>query len=328
MSAIHVFFSFLLVLLLALVPLACAPESPDGDPADPGPPDPYDFDCASLPDTLAAETTIEGARAYKGLAFDHEGNIVGSDESSLIKSSYRGDWRVFVPGVGAVEGMVYLPDGDLIVTTSWDDGHMRRIAPSGGTTVLVHGLNAYSVVLGPDGLLYAAGWDGAYRVDPDTGDVDTLMETGYSAPWSARTLAFSAQLDRLYIGTVDDDGRIFYWDLDEDLEPVGEAQLFVSGVGNGWHDGLGMDICGNLWAVDFESASLYRISPQGDIRTMVDWSENARQFGHGLAWGSGVGGWRSDALYLPVPEAGNTVKEVVVGVPAAVYPQPGGRSGR
>jgi hypothetical protein len=270
MSAIHVLFSSLLVPLLALVPLACAPESPGDDPTDPSPPDPGDHDCASLPDTLPAETTIEGARAYKGLAFDNDGDIVGNDEASLIKSSYSGDWRVFVPGVGTVEGMVYLPDGYLIVTTSWDDGHMRRIAPSGGITVLVHGLNAYSVVLGPDGLLYAAGWDGAFRVDPDTGEVDTLMETGHSAPWSARTLAFSAQLDRLYIGTVDDDGRIFYWDLDEDLEPIGEPRVFVSGVG----------------------------------------------------------GWRSDALYLPVPEAGNVVKEVVVGVPAAVYPQPGERSGR
>ncbi len=305
---------------ILLLTAACTTPDPQEPPDDPKPVDPGDFDCSTVPDVLPDEATIEGARAYKGLAFDGEGNLVGNDESSLIKASYDGDWRVFVPGVGTVEGMIYLPGGDLIVTTSWDSGHMRRVTPEGGISTLVSGLMAYSVILGPDGMLYAAGWNGAYRVDPDTGAVDTLIETGWDEPWSARTLAFSTALDRLYIGTVDDRGRIFYWDLDEDLRIVGDPKVFVEDVGNGWHDGLGMDICGNLWAVDFESASLYRISPEGEVRTMADWSDNEDRFGHGLAWGSGLGGWRDDALYFPMPEAGNTVKEIVVGVPAADYP--------
>ncbi len=299
-----------LALLLCLA--ACAPTT-DGDPA----PDPPDFDCSSLPDALPPESIVEGARAYKGLAFDADGDLFGSDGSSLIRTSSSGQWDVFLPGVGEVEGMTFLPGGDLVVTTSWDDGAMRRITPQGGVTALAEP-GAYSVIAGPDAMLWAAGWEGAWRIDPDSGEVDTLLETGWDDPWSARTLAFSRSLKRLYIGTVDDQGRIFYLELDDDLEPVGGPQLFVSGVGNGWHDGLGMDVCGNLWAVDYESASLYRVSPDGEVDRMVDWSDDREQFGHGLTWGPETGGWRSDALYLPVPEAGNTVKEVVVGVPAFV----------
>ncbi|MCP4868603.1 MAG: PQQ-dependent sugar dehydrogenase [Proteobacteria bacterium] len=139
-------------LLTSLALLSACPSTPDPDE-----PPATDFDCSTVPDTLEPAATVEGARAYKGLAFDDAGLLVGSDTSALIKSSRTGDWSVFVPGVGEVEGMVYLPDGDLVVTTSWDDGNMRRITPDGGISLLVAGLGAYSVILGPDGRLYAAG---------------------------------------------------------------------------------------------------------------------------------------------------------------------------
>lgn len=305
-----------LLVLFALLVAGCPRPGPD-EPV----PDPVDVDCSALPDTLQPETTVPGAKAYKGLAFDADGMIVGSDTSSLIKASRSGDWDVFLPGVGEVEGMVYLPGGDLVVTTSWGDGAMRRITPGGGISTLAADLGAYSVVLGPDGKLWAAGWDGAWRVDPDSGAVETLISSGYDAPWSPRTVAFSRDLSRVYFGTVDDSGRIFFLELNGSHDPVGSPQVFVSGVGNGWHDGLGMDGCGNLWAAEFESSSLYRISADGEVEKMVDWSSDRDQFGHGLAWGSGQGGWRADALYLPVPEGDYAVKEIVVGVPAATFPE-------
>ncbi|MCO4768892.1 MAG: SMP-30/gluconolactonase/LRE family protein [Deltaproteobacteria bacterium] len=319
---------WLLLIPLLLMPTAGCPTDPRGvfDDGEPDPDDltddddstdPVDVDCTSLPDPPLVERTLDGPRATKGLAIGSDGRVVGSDDSSLIKSTYDGDWEVFLPGIGTVEGMLYLPDGDLVITSSWDEGDLRRISPDGGITVIASALLAYSVIQGPDGMLYAAGWDGAFRVDPDTGAVDTLIASGWDDPWSPRTLAFSEDGSRLFVGTVDEDGRIFVFDLDEDFEPTGPPAVHVTGVGNGWHDGLGIDACGNLWTVDFESSSLYRVSPEGDIDRMVDWSSNPSQFGHGLIWGSGTGGWRSDALYLPVPEGGDVVKEVIIGVPEA-----------
>jgi hypothetical protein len=43
-------------------------------------------------------------------------------------------------------------------------------------------------------MIYGAGWDGAYRVHPDTGQIKTLMETGSDGEWSARR-----RIDALYM---------------------------------------------------------------------------------------------------------------------------------
>ncbi len=294
----------------------CTP--PDGTPPDGG--RTGRVDCAAVPDEATAESVVDGARGYKGLAFDDAGNILGTDSDALFKATRDGQSAVFLPGVGEIEQMVYLPDGDLVVTSSWSSGHVQRITPEGGIRTLVSGLYAYSILLGPDGMLYGAGWNGAYRIDPDSGDVDTLLRTEDDEEWSARTVAFNADASRLYMGTVDDDGRIFYFDLDDDMNTVGEPRLHARGVGNGWHDGLGFDACGSLFAADYETSSLYRVSPDGsDVARVADWSSDSSLFGHGLVWGTGEDGWRDDALYMPMPAGGSRVKELVVGVPSQAW---------
>ncbi len=294
---------------------ACTPTPPDPNQPGPRPGDPVE--CAALLEEPASERHLEGARGYKGLAFDDAGNIVGTDASALFKANSDGDQEVFVPGVGEIEQIVYLPDGDLIATSSWNSGNLQRISPQGGVSTIVSGLYMYSVLVGPDGMLYGAGWDGAYRIDPDSGAVTELLSTSDGEEWSARTLAFNDDASRLYMGTVDDAGRIFYFDLDDDLQPQGAPQEFVRGVGNGWHDGLGVDACGNLYAADYETSSLYRVARDGShVHRLADWSSDDSRFGHGLIWGTGEDGWRGDALYMPEPAGGNRVKELVIGVPA------------
>lgn len=289
---------------------ACAEPDPVAIPD----PLPDTFDCAAMPDEAQPERILEGARGYKGLAFDLDGNIVGWDENALIKSDYEGNWEVFLPGLEDPEQMLTLPDGDLVVTTSFSDGSILRISPDGGTTRLASNVYAYSVIQGPDEMLYGAGWEGVFRVHPRRGDVTTLKKTSFD-DISFRAMAFSLDHSRLYMGAVDDRGRIFYWDLDEDLEPMGDLKVFAEGVGRGWHDGLVLDSCGYMYVVEYESNALYRISPDGsDVRTLVEWSRE-RDFGHGLVWGTGEDGWRADAVYLPSPNDGSVVKEIVLGVP-------------
>ncbi len=41
------------------------------------------------------------------------------------------------------------------------------------------------------------------------------------------------------------------------------------------------------------------------------------EYGHGVEWGSGIGAWKADAIYLPQPYNGNTVVEVTLGIPRA-----------
>jgi hypothetical protein len=91
--------------------------------------------------------------------------------------------------------------------------------------------------------------------------------------------------------------------------------LFATIAGGGWLDGLGVDACGNLFVPDYNTSSLYRISPEGLVSLYYYFGSVA--YGHGLAWGSGMGGWNAEALYLPQPYDENTVVEVVIGVPEA-----------
>jgi hypothetical protein len=52
---------------------------------------------------------------------------------------------------------------------------------------------------------------------------------------------------------------------------------------------------------------------------MINWPGN-QQYGHGAIWGNDVGGWRSDAIYAPMPYLGNVVKEIVIEVPGKDWP--------
>jgi hypothetical protein len=300
-------------------PVDTAETGDTQDTAETGDTNPEVFDCATVPDVPEPETIIEGASGSKGLAFDDQGNIVGTDGNSLIKATYQGESNVWIPGTSAVEGLAYLSGGDLISTYGYGTGEIRRYSPEGGQIVVVGGLANYSVAIAPNDMIYAAGWNGSFIIHPDTGEYTELFGNGpphFPAGVSPRTLAFSKDFDQLFIGTIDNQGRVFVVDLDEDYLPVDLPREFARGLGNGWHDGLGIDICGNVYAVDYNSTALYRASPDGsEVGLLVDWSGSRRELAHGLIFGTGSDGWRIDALYLPESENGNQVKEVVVGVP-------------
>ena len=91
----------------------------------------------------------------------------------------------------------------------------------------------------------------------------------------------------------------------EQRRDMGETELVL--------DGLTMDACGYLYVPSYEERALFRVSPEGKVIRYFQFEP--AKYGHGLEWGSGIGGWNANALYLPQPYDGNTVVEVVVGVP-------------
>ncbi len=134
-------------------------------------------------------------------------------------------------------------------------------------------------------------------------------------------LNFSPDYSRLYYGTYSGNGRVYYVDLDVDLNPVGEPVVLATGVGSGdYHDSMGVDACGNLYVADFARRALYRISPKGNLQLYHQFSSN--EYGHGLEWGSGEGGWKSLSVYMPQPYHNNRVIELDIGVPSRHYPGP------
>jgi len=265
------------------------------------------FDCSAVPSAPLLIEQVDSAIAFHDVAFDNEGFLVGHDGySSLFKTASNGSSGVFVPGFSWINGMDYLPGGDLIAATQ-NEG-LSRITSLGTHWSIAPSLSGlYGVTVGPDGMVYAADDNSVYRVDPDTGDVETLIPS-----LSARVVEFTPDLTQMYIGAVGM-GMIYVADLDDEFNLVGSPTVFVTLTDCSDMGGLGVDICGNLYVECHEFAELRRITPDGTVSVYHDWLDN--EYGHGLEWGSGIAGWDDRSLYLPQPYNGNTVVRVQIGVP-------------
>lgn len=267
------------------------------------------WDCDDLPEPWLATFELDGPWGYHDVAFDDEGNIVGSNDTAtnLYKVDSGGDWELFASGLSGIEGLDYLPDGDLVAASG--NYGIVRIAPDGSFDPIASSLTAYNITVGPDGMVYAGDNQSLYRIDPDTGAIDTLNTSLY-----ARGADFSPDLDRMYIHTLYM-GEIWVVEMDEDFEMAGAPELFASIATCTWMDGLGVDACGNVYVPCWNTSSLYRITPDGEVTAVVSWGSNSSKYGHNLEWGSGIGGWDDQSLYMPQPYDGGSVVEVHVGVP-------------
>jgi hypothetical protein len=268
-------------------------------------------DCsADLPNGYQPATVLN-AKGYHGLAFIETGMLLGSDNNSLIEVDSDGQWGIFRPGMGSLEQIAVLPEGDLIIS-SRQTGDLIRMNMKGGTETIIANLGTYGVTLGPDGLIYGTSRNSVVRIDPDTGTMETLLPR-VSQGATPRTIGFSPDNKRLYVTTIGN-GTIFYVDMDEDLQVASEVKTFVTGVGGGWHDGLAVDICGNLYVPDYETGSLWRVTHDGVINKIFS-PPQFNQYGHGVTWGTGQDGWNQMSLFLPQPYNSNTVIEIDIGMP-------------
>lgn len=281
-----------------------------GEPVDTGPV--IEYDCAALPAIPVEDNELVEPRAYHDVAFDESGRIIGWDgRASLTRTTYDGDFEIFSPGFNSVQGMDRLRDGTYVVG---DDAsqNLWRVADDGTKTVLAGGIGpVYGVMVGPDGNIYYASNMSVFRVAPDTGANEELLT--FDRWETPRAVTFSLDNATMYIATIGR-GRVYSVPLDASLTPTGEPTVFASGVGDSWHDGIGIDACGNLYVPEYATAGLYKITPEGTVTPV--YAGRLTPYGHGIEWGSGYGGWRADAIYLPQPYDRNTVREIVLGVPS------------
>ena len=99
-----------------------------------------------------------------------------------------------------------------------------------------------------------------------------------------------------------DDGQLFCW-------PDGE------GVG---FDGLGVDVCGNVYVTEYVAGILWRVNTDGTTEVVADFSEHTDWIPN-IRWGTGVGGWETRMLYV-MDRDGDRVYEVDLGIPGVVPP--------
>jgi hypothetical protein len=294
---------------IAASPLACG-EKPQplfgdaGTSTDDGPP----FDCSTVPDAPLSVEELVGPIAYHDVAFDPSGYLIGTDGNQLFRTGSSGSptpWGTALPGV---QGMDYLPNGSLIATSS---SGLTRIAPDGTQTVIAPSIagDAYGVTVGPDGMVYVADNANLFRVDPTSGETETLLS---ASPLAPRGIEFSPDGSKMYLSSFCTE-KVYVADLDGNFDIVGEPAEFATIPGSCWEDGIGVDVCGNVYIPVYGLSQLFRITPEGVVSVYHQFDSTT--YGHGLEWGSGAGGWDDRILYLPQPYDGNSVVAVDIGVP-------------
>ena len=104
------------------------------------------------------------------------------------------------------------------------------------------------------------------------------------------------------------DGRVF--------NTAGDS--VVAEFGSVWPDGMTTDVCGNVYMTD-HFGPLLRIDPDGNVEVAADFSGTGTQYTPAVRFGSGVGGWDEQTLYV-MSQGTNTVFAVEVGVLGMTLP--------
>ncbi len=271
-----------------------------------------DWDCDELVQPFVSERELFAPRGYHDVFFNDDGHILGWDGASLIASTYDDMSFVFLPGVNDIQGIDVLENGDALWESSTG---VHRVTPDQDRTVLNGAVaGGYGLTIGPDQKAYVMS-GGIWRVDPESGEAAIWHATPGLQP---RSLVFNLDSTGVYFSTLfGGNNSVYFLPVDDDLNPSGDPMVYATGVGGGYHDGLGIDACGNLYVPDFTTRGLYRVDTAGVVTTLYN-SETSgpNHYGHGLKWGSGIGGWDDHAIYLPQPYDGYTVNEIILGVPS------------
>jgi hypothetical protein len=289
-------------------------EPMDATPIDTGPED-GGFGCDELPEPVITE--LVGPTAYKDVAFDADGNLVGSDAISIWKSKSDGTRQLFVPNRPAYGGLRYLLDGTLAIADE-SQGGIVLVQPNGAQEVLVSGLGyAYGLAIDLSGRIWLANHDAILRIDPMTRTSTVVLRSG-EVP-SPRSITFDNTYETLFVGSTNSP-TIYAIPLDANGDPTFPQVWGSLPNGAGWVDGLAMDECGNLYVADYLTQSLYIMPPNGVGALLHAWQNGS--YGHGLEFGSGIGGWDEYSLYLPQPYQNSEVARVWLGVRGKPRPFP------
>lgn len=292
------------------------------------------FDCGDIPELPVAASIVRTIPGGEDLEFDALGNLVVAERglNALFLIPRVGNQVLLNPDINltSTAGTAVLPDGDIVVADEFSPLIARVDPNTGQMTPIPYGPGiggCNGLIVGSDGMLYCATyWDGpptsgVARIDPDTGDAEFL----YAAP-GIDGITFAADETYLYFNEGEfygfGNGRLFRAPFDGDLGDIEDLGPPLAGS-QGTVDGMVSDVCGNVYIATQNvnnamcaGSSVVRVTPDDTVAIATCLGNGA--FTPGIAFGSGVGGWEADALY--VIDWVGVVWEVPVGVPGEVLP--------
>jgi hypothetical protein len=223
--------------------------------------------------------------------FDGLGNLIRQGAAGVISEQIDGSRRTIAQmRLLDPAGIRVLPTGDL-VSAQPDTGAVQWIDfDTGGTTVLLGGLdNPNGLVVARDGTVFVSELSYTGRIHEISPDgTSQVIASGAMFP---NNMALSNDEQTLYIAMYTD-GVIAALDR----EPGGWSPprvLYDVGLEI---EAIAVDACDNVYTSPYNGSDLVRVSRDG---TVVE-SLGALPSGYiaSMRFGSGVGGWQRDGLYV------------------------------
>ncbi len=271
------------------------------------------FDCDDL-DNQDDWDFIDLEYTGEEFAFDAKGNVVTASDwsSAIVAQSRDGDVEVIAPFQSdELAGVDLFPNGDILFADE-QNGTIMKMTLSGVESLLAGGLpSPNSVIVHPGGTVFATAYDEIVEITPGTGDIDSILSHNEH---DLDGLTLSLGYEYLWYN-LDDQGLVYRIRTDGTDNEELMAEL---SPGRGELDGMATDVCGNVYALHTDG-QVTRIQPDGRTETFVHVMRNGGDmFTSAIHFGSGLGGWEEDYVYIMDRFGG--LFEVYVGVPGVPEP--------
>lgn len=255
------------------------------------------IDCDGLPQGLLPYTIRPGPKASEDLAFDDVGNMIGVQNSSLFKSPYEGQPQLWIPNVGGFVAGLRMTSNGILVFSDSTSSTLFRVKPGNDFKEMVLSGLEYANGLEVDlvGNVYVAEQSGSRvrRINPENGEF-TILADNLNNP---NGVSFSPDYKTLYVGSFGG-GSIHAINFKDNGVDVENVELLVGAIGGGGLDGMAVDACGNVYVCEYGPAIVWRISPIDKVpEQLINFGSDTSWIPN-MQWGSGIGGWEKEILYV------------------------------
>lgn len=280
-----------------------------GSAPDAGEVDAGGSECTNLPAGPITPTLVSSAfNGSEDLAFDGMGGLVAKNGSEVVRIDSSGAQTTLATAIPQAYGLRYGAAGDLFVALP-SAGKVIKIT-AGVASDFAVGLSGPNGVYGDfDGNVWVTEFSGGRIVKLDATAASTPIAQGLNSP---NGIVLDVVRNTLFF-TSYSQGRLLR------VDPAGGTPTEVGQISGAALDGLVLDACGNIYAVDQGNDRLYRFNLDSS-GALIGQPELIAQFPANIAnaqFGAGPG-WNATSLYA----AGNPgrVYEIPVGITGAPVP--------
>lgn len=216
--------------------------------------------CAAIPD--GPITPLRLGQPFLGsedFAFDGRGNIVGKRGNAVVLINTQGGLTELAALPGQVYGLRYHPNGSLVAAIP-GAGKLVSVAPNGEVTDLATGLGTPNgVYVDFDGNVWVTEFGGSKVTKLGADGARSVVVSGTDLAQAANGVVLD-EAKRVLFYTEYAKGKIHRVAIDEPEA----APVLVATIPGAALDGITLDACGNVYAVDQGRSRVFRVRVGAD----------------------------------------------------------------